>query len=70
MKIAGCIIQKRNIKLNTSDSFYASYKGKRIYVSSNHGFGKIVSSIYSTKEDAIKNSMDNRTTTIKIEWEE
>lgn len=29
----------------------------------------IVSSIYSTKEEAIKNSMDNRTTTIKIEWE-
>ncbi|WP_065218427.1 MULTISPECIES: hypothetical protein [Butyricimonas] len=40
MKISGCIIQKRNIKESNKDTFYASYRGKRIYVSSNHGFGK------------------------------
>lgn len=40
MKIAGCIIQKRNIKESNKDTFHASYKGKSIYVSSKHGFGK------------------------------
>ena len=40
MKIAGCIIQKRQIIDNTLGLFNAKYKGKRIYISKNHGFGK------------------------------
>ena len=42
MKIAGCIIQKRNIKESNKDTFHASYKGKSIYVSSKHGFGVLI----------------------------
>lgn len=40
MKIAGCIIQKRQILDNTLALFNANYKGKRIYISKDHGFGK------------------------------
>jgi hypothetical protein len=40
MKIAGCIIQNRNIKTHTKDEFYAFYKGKSINITTNHGFGK------------------------------
>lgn len=40
MKISGCVIQNRNIKENTPSDFIATYKGKQIIVSSNHGFGK------------------------------
>lgn len=40
MKISGLIIQDRNISVNTEDEFRANYKGKSIYISTNHGFGK------------------------------
>lgn len=40
MKIAGCIIQKKNIMEFSKEIFHATYKGKNIYISSNHGFGK------------------------------
>ena len=40
MKISGCIIQKRQILYNALDLFNANYKGKRIYISTDHGFGK------------------------------
>lgn len=38
MKIAGCVIRK--IKQDTEDTFEAEYKGKRIYVTTEHGFGE------------------------------
>ncbi len=40
MKVAGCIIQKRNILEHNYGLFNANYKGKRIYISTDHGFGK------------------------------
>lgn len=40
MKISGCIIQNRQILDSTEDLFNANYKGKRIYISSDHGHGK------------------------------
>lgn len=40
MKIAGCIIQKRQILEYGKDIFNANYKGKRIYITTDHGFGQ------------------------------
>ena len=40
MKISGAIIQNRNIKEHSKTTFHATYKGKNIWVSSNHGLGK------------------------------
>ncbi len=40
MKIAGRIIQNRNIRDNTKDMFDATYKGMDIYISTDHGYGK------------------------------
>ena len=40
MKIAGVIIQNRNITVNTEKEFEARYKGKRIYITANHGHCK------------------------------
>jgi len=40
MKVAGCVIQNRQIITNTSDCFEARYKGKSIYISTDHGFGE------------------------------
>jgi hypothetical protein len=40
MKIAGCVIKKSQIIDNTLALFNAKYKGKRIYISKDHGFGK------------------------------
>lgn len=40
MKVAGIIIQNRNIIENTEDDFEAKYKGKTIIISTNHGFGE------------------------------
>jgi hypothetical protein len=40
MSLAGCIIQNRQIIHNTLALFDANYKGKRIYISKDHGFGK------------------------------
>jgi hypothetical protein len=40
MKIAGCIIQNRQILDNTLALFNANYKGKRIYISKDHNLGK------------------------------
>lgn len=40
MKVAGCIIQKRQIIDHTQNLFNANYKGKRIYISTEHRFGK------------------------------
>jgi hypothetical protein len=40
MKVSGCIIQKRQIIDHTENLFNANYKGKRIYISTDHGFGK------------------------------
>lgn len=39
MKIGGLIIQNRNIKDHSEKCFDAKYKGKRIYITDNHGFG-------------------------------
>lgn len=36
MKISGAIIQKRNIYVSTDSDFQATYKGKHIYISTNH----------------------------------
>lgn len=40
MKIAGCIIQNRQILDKTLSLFHGNYKGKRIYITKDHGFGK------------------------------
>lgn len=40
MKIAGAVIQNKNIKVNTESEFEAIYKGRRIYICTDHGFGK------------------------------
>jgi|GEM_PF-2924492 len=40
MKISGVVIQNRNISENTENDFVATYKGKSIVISTNHGFGK------------------------------
>ncbi len=39
MKISGLVIQNKNITINTTDDFNATYKGKEIVISTNHGFG-------------------------------
>jgi transposase len=40
MKISTLVIQNRNISVNTENDFVATYKGKKIIISTNHGFGK------------------------------
>ena len=40
MKISGIIIQNRNISENTAENFFATYKGKQIIITTNHGFGE------------------------------
>ena len=40
MKVSECIIQERQIIDHTENLFNANYKGKRIYISTDHGFGK------------------------------
>lgn len=40
MKISGAIIQNKNISINSENDFVATYKGKEIIISTNHGFGK------------------------------
>ncbi|HHX68962.1 MAG TPA: hypothetical protein GX708_13025 [Gallicola sp.] len=40
MKISGAIIQNKNITINSENDFVATYKGKEIIISTNHGFGK------------------------------
>ena len=41
MKItADATIQNRNISISTEDDFSATYKGKKIIISTDHGFGK------------------------------
>jgi hypothetical protein len=40
MRISSAIIQNRNIRISTADDFDASYKGKRISITTDHGFGK------------------------------
>ena len=40
MKISYVIIQNKNISVNTENDFVATYKGKEIIISTNHGFGK------------------------------
>lgn len=40
MKVSGCIFQNRNIVTNTDNEFEAVYKGKSIYITTNHGFGE------------------------------
>lgn len=40
MKISGRIIQERKISVNTDDQFYAEYKGKRISITTDHGYGR------------------------------
>lgn len=39
MKISQAVIQNRNIQENTEDDFIATYKGKKIIISTDHGFG-------------------------------
>ena len=40
MKIKTAIIRSKSILANTDSIFNAKYKGKEIYISSEHGFGK------------------------------
>lgn len=40
MKISGCVIQTRQIVDHTEEIFSANYKGKHIYISTDHGFGE------------------------------
>ena len=40
MKISGAIIQKRNIIVSSKNEFQATYKGKEIYISTEHSLGK------------------------------
>lgn len=40
MKVSGCTIQKRQIIESTESIFNANYKGKRIYITTNHKLGK------------------------------
>ena len=40
MKVAGCIIQERNIEVNKEELFVAKYKGKSIYITTDCDFGK------------------------------
>lgn len=42
MKIGGCVIQDRNIGIHTKDDFTATYKGKQIYITTDHGFGDAI----------------------------
>lgn len=39
MKISGKVIQDRMIRQYTEDVFDASYKGREIYITSDHGHG-------------------------------
>lgn len=39
MKIAGRVIQNRNIQVNTPEHFEATYKGLQIVITTDHGFG-------------------------------
>ena len=40
MKISNLIIQNKNIKLYTENDFVAKYKGKKIFITTDHGFGE------------------------------
>ena len=40
MKISGAIIQQRNIIVSSENEFQATYKGKQINITTDHGFGK------------------------------
>ncbi len=40
MKISGAVIQERNISVNTPDLFEATYKGRQIYITTDHGHGQ------------------------------
>lgn len=40
MKVAGCVFQKKFIEENNENEFIATYKGKRFYISNDHGFGE------------------------------
>ena len=39
MKIGSAVIQNRKIQVHKENHFEAFYKGRKIYVSSDHGFG-------------------------------
>lgn len=40
MRISGAIIQPRNIEVLTENEFRATYKGKQISITTDHGFGE------------------------------
>ena len=40
MKVAGCVIQNKNISENTEDVFCATYKGKRFYITQTDFYGQ------------------------------
>lgn len=40
MKISGAIIQQRNIIVSSENEFQATYKGKQINITTDHGFGE------------------------------
>lgn len=42
MKIKTAIIRNKSISVFTDNIFNAKYKGKEIYISSEHGFGKAI----------------------------
>lgn len=39
MKVSSLVIQNRNISVNTENDFIATYKGKKIIISTKHGLG-------------------------------
>ena len=40
MKISEAIIQNRNILKKTEDEFLATYKGRQIFITTDHGLGE------------------------------
>ena len=40
MKISTAVIQERNISINTPETFSATYKGREIDITTDHGHGK------------------------------
>lgn len=40
MKVGNAVIRKKAIEISTPDQFYAEYKGRKISITTNHGYGE------------------------------
>lgn len=40
MKVGNAVIRKKAIEISTPDQFYAEYKGRKISITTDHGYGK------------------------------